>query len=406
MKNRPQLHEAWILLSILLLGVGYVLRLSGLVGLAGLMGTVFVGAWFWNKYALRGVRYRRRLFFRKGVADEVIPVSVLVENHKWLPLVWLRVRDPWPKAVAPVDERRLVGSHREDQGIYQLLLSLRGHSRVRRTFDVSFRQRGVYQIGPASATSGDPFGLFGSHDPELTPAENVVVFPRFRRTSMPAWRADDPYGDRRSPRPLFQDPNRSMGVRDYRPEDGFRRIHWPATARVGRLQTRVFEPVRGLDLIVCLNVSTYAHYWEGTNPEVLEGLIEVAASVVVDAFESGFRVGLISNGSLAHAGQALTIAPGRSHRHLPHMLEALAALTPLVTSPFERYLLQQAGRLEYGSALMVVTVVSSPALMESLTRLKARARRTVLLFVGAEPPDEVPGIEIVHQPLPEIAAVP
>jgi len=36
-------------------------------------------------------------------------------------------------------------------------------------------------------------------------------------------------------------------------------------------------------------------------------------------------------------------------------------------------------------------------------RLKARARRTLLMYVGAEPPASLPGIEIVHQPLPEVA---
>jgi uncharacterized protein (DUF58 family) len=405
MKNGAELHEAWIWLSILLLGIGYLFHLPGLVGLAGLMATVFATAWLWNRYALRGVRYTRRLFYRRGFPDEEIEVDIVVENHKRLPLVWLRIQDPWPKGVGPVDESQLLGSHREDLGIYQLLLSLRGFSRSRRAFKVGFRQRGVYQIGPATAVTGDPFGLFGTEDAELAPEETVVVFPRLRRTSAPAWRADDPYGDRRSPRPLFQDPNRSMGVRDYRPEDGFRRIHWPATARVGRLQTRVFEPIRGLDLVVCLNASTYEHYWEGTNPEVLEAMIEIAASLVVDAFDNGYRVGVISNGSLAHAGQALRIAPGRSKQHLPHVLEAFAALTPLVTSPFERYLLQQASRLDYGSAMMVVTAVAPPPLMESLMRLKAKARRTVLVFLGTDPPADVPGIEIVHEPLPEAAAL-
>jgi uncharacterized protein (DUF58 family) len=404
MKNGAELHEAWAWLSLLFLLIGYLFHLPGLVGLAGLMGTVFAVAWFWNRVSLRGLRYQRRLFFRKGFADEIVPVDIAVENHKRLPLVWLRIQDPWPKGVGPVDENQLIGSHREDLGIYQLLLSLRGNSRSRRRFEIGFRQRGVYQIGPAAAASGDPFGLFGSEEPALTPPEKVVVYPRLRKVFMPTWRADDPYGERRSPRPLFQDPNRSMGVRDYLPEDGFRRIHWPATARMGRLQTRVFEPVRGLDLVVCLNASTYEHYWEGTNPEVLEALIEIAASLLVDAFDQGFRIGVISNGSLAHAGQALSISPGRSKQHLPHVLEALAALTPLVTSPFERYLLQQAGRLDYGSVLMVVTAVAPPPLMESLMRLKARARRTLLLFVGAEPPASVPGIEIVHQPLPEVAA--
>ncbi len=405
MRNGAELHEAWAWLSILLLVIGYLFHLTGLVGLAGLMGTVFAVAWFWNRLSLGGLRYQRRLFFRKGFAEETISVDIAVENHKRLPLVWLRIQDPWPKAIGPVDGSQLIGSHREDLGIYQLLLSLRGYSRARRKFEIGLHQRGVYQIGPASAATGDPFGLFGSEEAALAPAETVVVFPRLSKTVVPVWRADDPYGERRSTRPLFQDPNRSMGVRDYRPEDGFRRIHWPATARVGRLQTRVFEPVRGLDLVVCLNASTYEHYWEGTNPEVLEGLIEVAASLVVDAFDKGFRVGVISNGSLAHAGQALSIAPGRSNQHLPNVLEALAALTPLVTSPFERYLLQQAGRLAYGSALMVVTAVAPPPLMESLIRLKARARRTVLVFLGTDPPESVPGIEIVHEHLPEVTEV-
>ncbi len=404
MKNGAELHEAWAWLSLLFLLTGYLFHLPGLVGLAGLMGTVFAAAWIWNRFSLQGLRYERRLFFRKGFADETVPVDLTVENHKRLPLVWLRIRDPWPKGIGPTDESHLIGSHREDLAIYQLLVSLRGNSRARRTFEIMFRERGVYQIGPAAAAAGDPFGLFGSEEPALAPSEKVVVFPRLRKTAAPLWRADDPYGERQSPRPLFQDPNRSMGVRDYLPEDGFRRIHWPATARVGRLQTRVFEPIRGFDLVICLNASTYEHYWEGTNPEVLEALIETAASLVVDAFGAGFRVGIISNGSLAHAGQALSIAPGRSKQHLPLVLEALAALTPLVMSPFERYLLQQAGRLAYGSALMVVTAVAPPALMESLIRLKARARRTVLVFVGADPPDDVPGIEIVHDPLPEVAA--
>jgi uncharacterized protein (DUF58 family) len=406
MKNSAELHEAWAWLSFLFLSIGYLFHLPGLVGLAGLMATVFAAAWLWNRYSLRGVRYKRRLFFHKGFAGETTDVDVAVENRKGLPLVWLRIQDVWPKAVGPIEEGQLIGSHREDMGIYQLMLSLRGYSRTRRHFEISFRQRGVYEIGPAAAASGDPFGLFGSEQEALGAAEKVVVFPRLRKAPMPVWRADDPYGDRRSPRPLFQDPNRSMGVRDYRPEDGFRRIHWPATARVGRLQTRVFEPVRGLDLVICLNASTYEHYWEGTNPEVLEALIEVAGSLAVEAFDQGYRVGIISNGSLAHAGQALRIAPGRSKQHLPHILEALAALTPLVTSPFERTLLQQASRLDYGSALMVVTAVTPPPLLESLMRLKARARRTVLVAVGSEPPPQVPGIEVVHEPLPEAEAAP
>ena len=38
------------------------------------------------------------------------------------------------------------------------------------------------------------------------------------------------------------DPLRTVGVRDYHPEDSFRHLHWKATARAQQLQVRVFEP--------------------------------------------------------------------------------------------------------------------------------------------------------------------
>lgn len=404
MKNGTSLNEAWAGLTILFLLAGYFFHLSGWILLAGLLGTVFGLAWLWSRLALEGVAYHRRLHFHKGFAGETTDCEITVENRKRLPLLWLRIRDEWPRSVAPTDEGLLSTSHREEVGIYTLMLPLRGRARTRRHFNVTFRRRGVYQIGPAEAVSGDPFGLFAAEAPRITPAQRVVVFPRLRDATLPDWSADDPFGEKRSPRPLFQDPNRSMGARDYRPEDGFRRIHWPATARVGQLQTRVFEPVRGLDMVVALNASTFEHYWEGTNPEVLEALIEIAARLVADSFEAGFRVGLISNGSLAHAGQALSIAPGRSTRHMPHMLEALAALTPLVTSPFERVLLKQAGKLEYGSAMLIVTAVVTPALMEAMLKLRLRSRRTVLIYLGKETPMPVEGIRILHHPLPEVDA--
>jgi len=94
-----------------------------------------------------------------------------------------------------------------------------------------------------------------------------------------------------------------MGVRDYRPEDGFRRIHWPATARVGQLQTRVYQPISGLDLIVCLNIATFDPHWLGVKPDLIEALVSKAASVIYHTFNLGYRVGLISNGGIAYAGR-------------------------------------------------------------------------------------------------------
>ena len=79
---------------------------------------------------------------------------------------------------------------------------------------------------------------------------------------------------------MFEDPNLPMGVRDYRPEDDFRRIHWPATARTGMLAGESIPTGFCQSDRVCLNVSTLTHYWEGTYPELLEHLVSVTAGLV------------------------------------------------------------------------------------------------------------------------------
>jgi uncharacterized protein (DUF58 family) len=119
---------------------------------------------------------------------------------------------------------------------------------------------------------------------------------------------------------------------------------------------------------------------------------------VKEAYDRGYRVGLISNGSIAHADRPFRIAPGRSPGHLAGLLEALAGLTPLVTVPFERFLLVQAPRLEYGAALIALSAITSKALLESLLRLRARCRRVTLFSIADEAPPFTPGIEIVHRP--------
>ena len=137
------------------------------------------------------------------------------------------------------------------------MFSLRWFERARRSYILLFRKRGIYAIGPARLDSGDLFGIF-EQVKEVGPNQTLTVFPTLLPFSEMGFPAEDPFGDRRSRRRLFEDPNRPMGVREYRPEDSFRRIHWPATARTGQLQVKVYQPTSGQVMMVCLNVSTFA----------------------------------------------------------------------------------------------------------------------------------------------------
>jgi uncharacterized protein (DUF58 family) len=391
-------HEAWIWLAILFAVVGYAFGVLGLLTVSGLLVVVLVLAYLWNRQSLEGVDYERWFKYRRGFPGELIEAAITVSNRKLLPLVWLRMSDRWPFAVGPDDESILAPSHRRDKGSLHMILAMRGNAKTRRPLSLLLRGRGHYQMGPVEATSGDPFGLFLSHEEDFATLDHLVVFPELKPVAELGLDPDDPYGERSSRRELFEDVTLPMGVRDYRPGDGFGRIHWPATARLGELQTRVYQPIQGSDLIICLNVSTFAHHWEGSDPEMLERLISSAASLVVAASDQGYRVGLLSNGSIAHAGKAFRIAPGRSKGQLPRLLGSLAGLTPVVTAPFERYLLDQAPSLEYGSIFAIVTAITPPVLLEALARLRTRNRKTILISLGEAPPPTIKGVNTYHVP--------
>jgi uncharacterized protein (DUF58 family) len=231
--------------------------------------------------------------------------------------------------------------------------------------------------------------------------DQITVFPAMIPVEEINLPPENPFGDRRSRRRLLEDPNFPMGVRDYRPEDGFRRVHWPATARTGQLQVKVFQPTCTQTLVLCLNVSTYPHYWEGVYPAMFERLLSLAGTLLSRGIERGYRVGLISNGCISNSDQAFRIPPGRSPEQLGRLLQALAGATPVVVASFERFLLREIPHVPYGATLLVLTAITTPELVETLARLRKHERQITLLSLAEEPPPQIPGVQSIHMPFHE-----
>jgi hypothetical protein len=387
----------WPLLVVVFL-IGIFARAYPLAAFVLMLMAISGLAQWWKRHALDGVSFKRRFFYTRGYPGETLVLKAEVENRKFLPISWLRVLDLVPNPVGPQDESQLIPTHIPDLGMIMSLFSLRWYERDRRTFTLLLRQRGVYRLGPPRLESGDLFGLFEDVREE-GPVDYVTVFPEplaFDALDLPP---GDPFGEKRTRRRLFEDPNLVMGVRDYRPEDDFRRVHWPATAHTGELQMKVYQPVSAQVMVVCLNVLTLAHYWEGTDREVLEYLARVTAALVERGLKDGYRVGLISNTCLSHADQPFRVPAGRSPAQLSHLLSALAGVTPFVTSSFDRFLMTEAPRVPYGSTLVIVTGLMDDAIAQAILRLKKSGRRIVLFCFSRKKPPVLPGVKIIYRPV-------
>lgn len=391
----------WILLALFLILLGVLLRAPALTVISSFLLILFPVAQWWNRQALRGVTYERELSHLRAFPGETVQLTVQIGNRKLLPVPWLRIHDEFPQAVSPIavesGESLLAPSYEEERGFLVSLLSLRWYERVRRHYTLRCNQRGVFTLGPVRYYSGDLFSLYRCERDERR-AERVIVYPEvvpLRQLGIPA---KAPFGETYVPRQLFRDPSRIMGCRDHRPYDGFRHIHWKATARQGELKIKVYEPRVSLSVVICLNVATFAHPWQGVRPELLEHAIVVAASLADYAVNRKYIIGLVANGAMPHADQPLKVLPGRSPDQLARILEVLAGVTPFATASIERTLRDESPHLPWGATLVVVTAVVTDELRATITRLREAGRRLVLVGVDHESPEPPPGVLCHHVP--------
>ena len=398
LQKQEQFSDAWLLLAVILTGVGLVMRRQSLLLVAlALLSIVFV-SWLWNRLAFWGVDYRRVFSVRRAFCGETVEVSLQVDNRKLLSISWLRLEDTFPTSL-PLEKGEVVVSTGTNLGTLSTIFSLKWHERLGRRYKLHCTHRGYYPFGPATLESGDLFGLFRS-EKRQEGQDWLIVYPKVLPLVDLGLPAKDPFGDMREHRRIFEDPSRTVGVREYQHEDGFRRIHWKATARQQRLQARDYEPTTSIKLVLFLNVATLPRHWLGTIPQLLERAVSVTASIASYAIGKRWAVGVLANGALPRSDQPIKVLPGRSPAQLTRILESLAAVSPFATSSIEQLLTAESPRLPWGATIVVVTAVVTAELEATLLRLKKGGRKLVLIALGAEAPEErrLPGIVVHHVP--------
>jgi uncharacterized protein (DUF58 family) len=287
--------------------------------LGGALLLVGLTARGWSALAFARVRYTRRTSTARAFCGDELALESVVGNPRPLPLPWLEVWEQLPIGLDP--EGTQEPSYAEPGRVWVS----RGvvawpYQRLRWRRRLTCRRRGVYRLGEIRLRTGDPFGFF-ERERCLSDALELLVYPRVvpvRRLALPL---HHPSLDVVSPASPVADPTRTMTVRDYRPDDARRMIHWPSTAKRGSLQVRVLEPATSLHVSFLLDVRGFM--FGSYRNELLELTLSAIASIAVFLQNQGAPIGLLANTS-----PPLVVPPAASVPHLQQVLESLARLSP------------------------------------------------------------------------------
>ncbi|MBM2809605.1 MAG: hypothetical protein HW416_364 [Chloroflexi bacterium] len=255
-------------------------------------------SWVWTLVSIRTLTVERRNRAQRAQVGGFFEEWVAVDNISYLPKAWVEMRS----------ESNLV-DHAVRRGFF-----LGPKSRRTWMLRTECTSRGKFHLGDIAIATGDPFGLF-QRQARFGSETTILIYPRTVDFVTPGRIPGQlPGGVQQSGHVPFVTPT-VAGVRDYQPSDSYNRIHWPTTARTGRLMVKEFELDPFADIWVVIDLDRQVHV--GRGPESTEEYaVTVAASLARHFLVQNRSVGLLSQKELLH--------PDRGSRQLTKVLEWLA----------------------------------------------------------------------------------
>ncbi|MEQ1824373.1 MAG: DUF58 domain-containing protein [Pirellula sp.] len=216
-------------------------------------------------------------------------VGLKLRNAGGYFIPWLFAEDILPKRAISQPHRAL-----EVTGQRAKLYFFAAGQNSLMTYQIRAIRRGYFQIGPTILETGDLLGLQRNYRIASEP-QYILVLPKLIPLEGVNVTSRRPIGDLQVNDRAMEDPTQMVGIREYRQGDSLNRIHWRATARTGKLHTRVFQPtcIQGAMLIVDMHRASNPDRNEPTRTDLA---VTAAASFAHTLYMMNQPFGLISNG--------------------------------------------------------------------------------------------------------------
>jgi len=249
------------------------------------------------------------------------------------------------------------------------------------------RRRGRFEVRELALRVEGPLGLAARQDRQLQPT-TVRVYPPFGSRDEAELRIDRA---RILDVGLRSAQGRGGGtefdaMREYGPDDEFRRIDWAATARAGKPIVRTYRAERNQTVLCLLDAGRVMAGRVADVPRV-EHAMDAVMMLTSMATRLGDRAGLVAFDREVRA----VVAPSHSRAQLGRVTEAMYELEPqLVESDYEGAFVEALARFRRRALLVVFTELSEQAVADTLLpALPLVARDHLVVLASVQDPTVV-----------------
>ncbi len=316
-------------------------------------------SWVWSRWGFERISASVERPATEASVGDTISELITLENRGGPPKSWVEVEDQTTIPGLNIAE----------------VVSLPGLVTFRRfKIDFQLQQRGEYTLGPLVVRSADPFGLF-PYEAEYADRQDVLVYPRV--VDLPDYASPSALlaGDTSRRRRSYVLSPEVSSVRDYSAGDSISRIHWPSTARSGKLMVKTFDQGRANEMWVVLDQQAETAMGEGTD-STDETAATIAASTVHKYLALQLPVGFASMGS-----ETTVLPPERGPGQRSEVFRHIAKSRPEGEQPLLSLLAEIEREVGRGSSVAVITSAVDGDWVDALGAFQKRGVQAVAVLL-------------------------
>lgn len=308
-------------------------------------------AFIYSLFVLDFISIDRKFQNRQWCVGDRFNEEITLKNRSFLPIFWMDVTD---------------NSGIARESVHHVSGMIRGSGRHCIKSQFLLEKRGKMPLGPIEITSSDPMACF-SVKRIIPMSGSITVRPYGINLATGKIRKKDTESARTARFTLQQSDVTSSSVRPYMEGDPLNRIHWPTTARRGKIHSRHQDLSIEQTTWILLDCQESVHFsqCELFPTKNWEKKVDNAYSLPRDTFESAVSITLTLVDSWMRKGIAVGVAlnqdpefilhPGRGQRHMNEILDILTYVKAGSPFPVSQLLRNLSRRMNPGHICYLVT---------------------------------------------------